>query len=103
MTESTAGPWTEAIVDPITVDTPPSGLLRELNVLLESRLSREPLSPGCTTLRELRLDGDGWPSTVVAAADITAAVGAAAGPTAYLEGRKQPHYYVTIHITAVQV
>jgi hypothetical protein len=82
------------IVVPITVTTPTSGLLRELNVLLESQFSEAPLSLERTTLTELRLDGDGWSPAVAAAA---------AGLAAETGGRKQPHhYYVAIHITATE-
>jgi hypothetical protein len=110
MTESTANPLPDAVVIPITVAEPTPGLLRELSVLLESRLSEGPLLPNDTALTELRLDGDGWYPKVVAAAGTAAAVaaagtavsvGAAAGPAAHLDGRKQPHYYVAIHVTAV--
>lgn len=82
MTESTADPLPDTMIVPIMLSGQPlSGLLRELNVLLESRLSKRPLSAGNTTLTELRLDGDGWPTT---------------------DGNKQPHYYhVAIHISAV--
>ncbi|HZN76718.1 MAG TPA: hypothetical protein VFC00_34260 [Micromonosporaceae bacterium] len=97
MTESTVHPLPGTIVVPITAKQPTSDLLRELNVLLESK---GPLPLDCTTLTELRLDSVGWPATVAAAAGTTAAVGAAAY-AAHLDGNKQPHYYVAIHITAV--
>ena len=100
MTEPTADPSPETMVVPITVDKPSSGLLQELIVLLESQLSEGPLSLGRTTLTELRLDGDGWSPTIVAAAANGAAAGAAAGHSADTDGNKQPHYHAAIHITA---